>query len=389
MRRYFLIVMDGCGVGAMPDAAQYGDDDPMSSTLAHVADAVGGLRLPHLQRIGLGNIVPMRGVDAEAGAVGAWGRAAVRNAGKDSVTGHWEMMGIPLEEPFPTWPDGIPTELLDAVASTTGIPFLGGQPASGTAILDALGEEHLRTGFPIAYTSADSVFQIAAHEEAFGLDSLYRVCETARSLVPAGRVIARPFVGDKAGAFRRTGNRRDWPLEPPSDNLLHHLCVAGLHTHFIGRPAEFFPMLKLQTRETTDNNDAHAEAVERLLAGAGVGAEARFVFVNFEDFDMLCGHRNDPVGFARLLEAFDSFVGDILLPGLRPGDRVGITADHGNDPTTPSTDHSREHVPLLLFGGVPVGPRDLGTRSTLSDWSADIAAWLGVEAWHGPGTPLV
>ncbi len=378
MRRYFLIVLDGCGVGAMPDAAAYGSDDPVSHTLGHVADTAGGLALPCLAGLGFGNIAPLRGVPPNASATGAWGKAAVRNAGKDSVTGHWEMMGIALDDAFPTWPTGIPRAVLDRVADVCGTQFLGGQPTSGTAILDQLGAEHLRTGLPIAYTSADSVFQVAAHEELFGLERLYALCETARTLVPACRVIARPFVGDGPGRFRRTGNRRDWPIPPPAGNLLEHLCAAGIRTHFIGRPAEFFPPLSLQTRETTDNNTAHASALHRLLSGAGPGADAQFVFVNFEDFDMLYGHRNDPEGFARLLESFDRFLGECLLPSLRPGDRVGITADHGNDPTTPSTDHSREYVPVLVFGHDPTGPRDLGTRSTLSDWSADIAAWLDI-----------
>jgi phosphopentomutase len=386
VQRYILIVLDGCGVGAMPDASSYGADDPVSDTLGHVARHVGGLSLPHLISLGLGRLVDLDSEPLAQDPHSAWGRCAVRNAGKDSVTGHWEMMGIPLEHPFPVWPEGVPQEWLTRAGDASGVQFLGGQPASGTAILDLLGEEHLRTGDPIAYTSADSVFQIAAHETRFGLERLYRVCEAVRSVVPACRVIARPFVGERAGTFQRTGNRRDWPLAPPPQNLLQLLSDNGMRTHFIGRPGEFFPKLPGQTRENTTSNPEHADALARLMGGSGPGADARFVFVNFEDFDMLCGHRNDPIGFARLLVEFDTFLGEILLPSLRPGDRLGITADHGNDPTTPSTDHSREFVPVLLVDEPRHRGRSLGTRSTLADWAADIAGHLDVDGWSGPGT---
>jgi len=387
VRRYVLIVLDGCGVGALADADRYGSVDPHSDTLAHVAEAAGGLSLPVLQRLGLGNLAPLPGVPPHPAPDAAWGRLAVRSEGKDSLTGHWEMMGIVTIPGFPIWPAGIPTSLLASVGAAAGVEFLGGRPASGTEILEQLGEEHLRTGNPIAYTSADSVFQIAAHETAFGLDRLYQLCAIARSMVPASRVIARPFSGRRKGEFRRSPERRDWPLAPTEPNLLSVLAAAGKRTHFIGRPAEFFPTLPFQTRDATNNNSEHADALAQWANGMGPGADAQFVFVNFEDFDMLAGHRNNPVLFAELLTQFDQFLGDELLPRLRDDDRLGITADHGNDPTTPSTDHSREAVPVLIHGSGLPADRNLGFGKHLCDWSSDIARWLGVE-FDGPGTPF-
>lgn len=392
-RRFFLIVLDGCGAGEMPDAIEYGVGDLGSNTLGNTARAAGGLTMPHLQRLGWGNVVPMPGVDPQPHAPALWGRLAEASKGKDTVTGHWEMMGIRLDVPFPTYPHGFPPEVIGAFETAIGTKILGNIPASGTEILKALGEEHVRTGFPIVYTSADSVFQVAAHEdpEIFGLERLYDACEMARALlVPpnhVGRVIARPFVGASASDFRRTENRRDYPLPPPGETVVDRLCASGRRIHLIGKTCELFPHRPGMTLEPTTNNADHQAAVARAARGEGPGGDAEFIFANLEDFDMLYGHRNDPVNFARLLDEFDAWAGAELLPVLRPGDLVGITADHGNDPTTPSTDHSREYAPLLCFGPSVVLPAALGDRTTFADWGATVARWLGV-APLALGTPL-
>lgn len=380
-RRFFLIVLDGCGVGELPDAAHYGAGDIGSNTLGNTARAVGGLRMPHLAALGWGNITPMAGVPPRRDAPAAWGRLAEISEGKDTVTGHWEMMGIHTAVPLPTYPGGFPSDVIEAFEARIGTRTLGNVPASGTEIIQRLGDEHLRTGFPIVYTSADSVFQIAAHEDPaiFGRERLYAISETARALlVPphhVGRVIARPFVGAAADNFRRTENRRDYPLPPPGETVLDRLVAAGKKVHAIGKIAEIFSGRGITTAEPTTNNPDHIAALARALGGEGPGANADLIFANLEDFDMLYGHRNDPMNFARLLAEFDTFVG-ALLPRLRPRDLVGITADHGNDPTTPSTDHSREYAPLLLFGPPVSGPVDLGVRATFADWGATIALWL-------------
>ena len=379
--RFVLIVLDGCGAGALPDAAQFGEMDAASNTLGNTARAVGALSLPNLQRLGFGNITRVAGVAAKGDAPAAWGRLAEQSRGKDTVTGHWEMMGVRTDVPFPTYPGGFPPEVVAAFEQIVGRGVLGNVPASGTEILHSLGVEHLRTGEPILYTSADSVFQVAAHEDpaVFGLSRLYDVCERARAMLVSphnvGRVIARPFVGDTPDTFRRTENRRDYPLPPPHPTVLDLLASAGKHTHGIGKISEIFSGRGITTSEPTTNNPAHIAALLRCLHGEGAGADADFVFANLEDFDMLYGHRNDPAGFARLLAEFDSAVG-AMLPLLRPGDLVGITADHGNDPTTPSTDHSREYAPLLVFGPPLTASLPLGDRATFADWGATVCAWL-------------
>ena len=384
MRRVILIVLDGCGVGAMPDAAAYGASDTASATLPHVADAMGGLRLPTLERLGLGNVAHIRGV-SPCEAVGGWGRMAEASAGKDSVTGHWEMAGIVTEKPFPTYPIGFPPDIIRAFEARIGCGTLENVVASGTDVIKRYGLEHVATGKPIVYTSADSVFQIAAHEAVVPLTDLYTMCEAARDLltVPNNvlRVIARPFVGDTPEAFRRTENRRDFPLTPPSPNLLTVLQEQGRMAHAIGVVADLFPRSYFARAERTQSNPAHLAAI---LEAVEAGRED-LVFANCEDFDMLYGHRNDPLGFARSLEAFDTALAGIL-DALRPDDLLILTADHGNDPTTPSTDHSREFVPLLVYGGGVRG--DLGTRATFADVAATTAAWLGA-AWSGPGTSVL
>ena len=372
MRRFFLIVLDGCGVGALPDAWEYGEDGLLANTLSHVAEAVGGLHLPTLERLGFGNITSITGVQPNPTASACWGRLAERSKGKDTVTGHWEMMGIVTDPAFPLFPKGFPPELVAQVEALMGTKTLGHQPASGTEVLKTLGEEHLRSGWPIIYTSADSVFQVAAHEEVFGLERLYACCETLRKQLTVGRVIARPFVGSKASNFVRTENRRDWPLLPPQATTLDQLTDARMKTHFIGKPCELFPEAPRQTRQLTTNNAAHCAALTEALRGSS----ADFIFANLEDFDMLYGHRNDPMGFARLLETFDRWLGEDFLPHLRAGDLIGITADHGNDPTTPSTDHSREFAPLLLFGPPLTTSQALGDLPSFAWWGETILRYL-------------
>lgn len=382
-RRFFLLVLDGCGAGALPDAHEFGEADGAASTLSHVAQAVGGLNLPNLQALGFGNIIPITGVAPEPNARAVWGRLAEISRGKDTVTGHWEMMGIHTSVAFPTYPDGFPPDVLVAFNTITGRGVLGNVPASGTEIIKRLGAEHLRTGDPIVYTSADSVFQVAAHEDPaiFGLEKLYVVCEAARrTLTPphgVGRVIARPFVGDAPDNFKRTENRRDYPLVPPHDTVLDTLTKAGCHVHAVGKISEIFGEGGVMTSDATTNNPAHIEAIIRALQGEGDGANADFLFANLEDFDMLYGHRNDSVGFARSLTEFDAAVG-AMTALLRPGDLLAITADHGNDPTTPSTDHSREYAPLLLWGDFITAPTPLGDRATFGDWGATVCDYLGV-----------
>ncbi len=393
-RRFFLIVLDGCGVGEMPDAATYGVGDIGANTLANTAQAAGDLRLPNLELLGWGNITPMLGVAPHPEAKAAWGRLAEQSKGKDSVVGHWEMMGIVTAEPLPTYPHGFPIEVVRAFEAIVGSRVLGTYPASGTEILKRLGEEHLKTGCPILYTSADSVFQVTAHEDTaiFGLERLYTVCKQAREMLVwpnhVGRVIARPFVGDSAENFHRTENRRDYPLAPPGETVLDRLIVNGKRVHTIGKISEFFSGRGITTSEPTTNNADHCIALERAIRGDGPGGSADFIFANLEDFDMLYGHRNDPVNFARLLGEFDTFVGASVVPYLRPGDLVGITADHGNDPTTLSTDHSREYVPLLLFGSPVTAPAPLGDRSTFADWGASICTWLSVPVLMGSPFPI-
>jgi phosphopentomutase len=382
-RRFVLIVLDGCGAGELPDAIEYGEGDLGSNTLGNTARAVGGLRMPHLARLGFGNVTPMEGVAPDPSAPAAWGRLAEVSRGKDTVTGHWEMMGVRTAVPFPTYPNGFPEELIHKFQSLVGRQVLGNRPASGTEIIKDLGEEHVRTNRPIVYTSADSVFQVAAHEdpEIFGLERLYEACEAARAMLVAphhvGRVIARPFVGTTSADFQRTENRKDYPLLPPHDTTLDLLTAAGRRVHAVGKIGEIFSGRGVASEDKTTNNPDHIAALLRLLRGEGEGAQADFVFANLEDFDMLYGHRNDPVNFARLLTEFDDFVGE-MLPLLEPGDLVGVTADHGNDPTTPSTDHSREYAPLLLFGPSIDAPRPLGDRATFADWGTTVLDWLGV-----------
>jgi phosphopentomutase len=372
-----LIILDGVGVGELPDAAEYGDEG--SNTLANTARAVGGLYLPHLRACGLGNILPLDGVSPVESPQCHFGKMSERSRGKDSTTGHWELSGLVTDTAFPLFPHGFPPALMERFLEATGCGgFLGNTTASGTAIINELGEEHVRTGYPIVYTSADSVFQIAAHEGVIPVEDLYRICQVTRDVVcqgpfAVGRVIARPFIGSP-GSFARTTNRKDFSLLPPASTVLDLLSSAGLETAGVGKIDDLFANRGLRTSVHTRTNAATAEAVVAQAALVRKG----LVMANFGDFDTLYGHRNDPSGFAAALEEFDVVLPDILET-LDAGDLFILTADHGNDPVTPSTDHSREFVPLLssIQGGTTGNA--LGTRSSFTDVAVTVAHYFGIH----------
>ena len=369
--RVILIVLDSVGIGALPDAAAYGDE--CSNTLGHIAEQIP-MRLPVLRSLGLDRLVPL-GDPAPARPRGAHGRMAEVSAGKDSVTGHWEMMGIVLDRPFPTFPEGFPPALISEFERRIGRGTLGNVVASGTDIIERLGAEHMRTGKPIVYTSADSVFQIAAHEEVIPIAELYRICEVAFDLVAGGsgvgRVIARPFVG-VPGAFTRTAHRHDYALEPTAPTLLDALSERGIPVLSIGKVRDLFAGRGITHAVPTSSD---ADGMEKL-ATAMAHTHAGLIFMNLVDFDAVYGHRNDIAGYAANLERFDAALGGVL-PALRENDLLVITADHGNDPCTPSTDHSREYVPLLLTGR-RVRAVDIGTRATFADLGQTLADNFGV-----------
>jgi phosphopentomutase len=373
--RVFLVVLDGVGIGELPDAGDYGDRG--SHTLLHVAERAGGLRLPTLQRLGLGNLVALPGVDPVSSPGAARARLTERSAGKDSTTGHWEMMGLVLERAFPTYPDGFPLDLLERWCEKVGRGWLANCAASGTEIIQRFGEEHQRTGRYIVYTSADSVFQVAAHERTVRLEELYEACRIAREMLTGehavGRVIARPFVGEP-GAYQRTA-RRDFSLEPWAPTVMDRLCEAGLPVITVGKVDDLFAGRGVTDAIHTKDNPEGAEVLLDLVRRPGEG----LVFANLVDFDTLYGHRNDPAGFAAALEQFDAALAE-FLPRLRDDEMVWITADHGNDPTTPSTDHSREYTPLLVAGPRVRAGADLGTRATFADLGATLAEMFRVTA---------
>jgi len=373
--RAFLIVLDGVGIGALPDADAYGDVG--SDTLRHVAEAAGGLRLPTLERLGLGRIHDIPGVRRVSDPRAAHGRMAERSAGKDSTTGHWELAGVVVDQPFPTYPDGFPPRLLDQLAERTGRGWLGNVAASGTEIIARLGEQHQKSGNLIVYTSADSVLQIAAHEDTVPISELYAICTSARALMSGahavGRVIARPFVG-MSGAYHRTANRKDFSLAPPSATLLDHLTAADWPVITVGKVDDLFAGRGVtEAIHTKDNREG-----EDTLAGLARTAGRGLVFANLVDFDQAYGHRNDPAGFAAALERFDERLAEIL-GHLGSDEMCIVTADHGNDPTTPGTDHAREYVPLLV-AGPRVRAADLGTRSSFADVGATLARMFSVQA---------
>jgi phosphopentomutase len=373
IRRAIVLVADSVGCGEAPDAAAYGDQG--TNTLGNIARRLSGLSLPNLGALGLGNLTDIAGVSPRRDTRGAFGRMREASAGKDTTTGHWEMVGLVVSEPFRTFPSGFPPEMIEEFERAASRRVLGNKPASGTVILDELGAEHVRTGALIVYTSADSVFQIAAHEEVVPLAELYRVSEAARRICDRyfiGRVIARPFVGTP-GAWRRTYNRKDFGMPPPEPTVLDAIRAAGLPSIGVGKIGDIFSMHGLDDNVHTEGN---ADGLEKTLELLGRVDEG-LVFVNLVDFDMLYGHRNDVAGYARCLAEFDAFL-PALHQRLRPGDLVLITADHGNDPTTPSTDHSREYVPILAFGPPSAAGRDLGIRRQFCDLGQTLAEAFGL-----------
>jgi len=371
--RVIVIVLDSVGVGELPDAAQYGDQG--SNTLGNVAARVP-LYLPELGRLGISRVIPLAGVPPVAEPLASFGRMAEAAPGKDSVTGHWELMGIVLDRPFPLFPDGFPPDIMEEFETRIGRGTLGNKAASGTAIIEELGVEHLRTGAPIVYTSADSVFQIAAHEDVIPVAELYRECEVAYDIVVRrrgmGRVIARPFVG-RPGGFARTANRRDFAIPPPAGTLMDKVKAAGLPVVGIGKIEDLFAGQGLTRAIHTSSDDDGMDQLDRALDDTPNG----LVFINLVDFDAQYGHRNNVAGYAANLERFDARLSE-LLPRLAPSDLLVITADHGNDPTTPSTDHSREYVPLLVAGARARCGVDLGVRPTFADLGQTLAAVFGV-----------
>jgi phosphopentomutase len=376
-RRVFLIVLDACGIGELPDAADYGDAG--SNTIGNTAWAVGGLSCPQLEQMGLGKLTPVLGMSADGPTRGAYGKMAERSAGKDSTSGHWELAGLVTAHAFPTYSKGFPPELLAAFTRKSGYEVLGNKPASGTEIIEELGQEHLKTGRLIVYTSADSVFQIAAHFDKVPLDKLYHICRIAREILigehGVARVIARPFIG-RPGRFTRTTDRRDFSLAPTGKTILDNLHAAGIPTIGVGKIDDLFAGVGLAEKIHTRSNTEGMEITRDLARSVKHG----FIFVNLVEFDMLWGHRNDPRNFAAALEAFDRQLGE-FIPILNADDLLLISADHGCDPTTPSTDHSREYVPILSYSPSLPGDIALGVRSSFADAAATVA-----EVFAVPGT---
>jgi phosphopentomutase len=374
-KRAIVIVLDSVGIGELPDAHLYGDQG--SNTLGNIARQVA-LNIPTLASLGLSRVVTLPGVKVAASPLAAFGRMAERSAGKDSVTGHWELMGVVIDRAFPTFPNGFPRELIEAFEQRIGRKTLGNVVASGTAVIDELGGEHMRTGAPIVYTSADSVFQIAAHEAVVPVQQLYEFCEIAYELavdgLGIGRVIARPFVG-QPGNFTRTANRHDYAMPPRGETLLDKLVAHGETVTAVGKINDLFAGRGVTRSYSTKSDDDGMSKVGELMEAQ----ESGLIFVNLVDFDTVYGHRNDVRGYASNLERFDARLAS-LVPLLREDDLLVITADHGNDPSTPSTDHSREHVPLLVTGHHVAKGADLGTRESFADLAQTLAEVFGVEA---------
>ncbi|NMB35555.1 MAG: phosphopentomutase [Firmicutes bacterium] len=391
IKRVFVIVLDGAGVGALPDADKYGDEG--SNTLGHVIAANKGLKIPHLYALGLKEILrwddPLPEAEQETGPElarpwGAYGRMAELSPGKDTITGHWELAGLVLTDPFPLYPEGFPPEIIASFEQMIGRQILGNISFSGTEILDKLGEKHLQTGFPIVYTSADSVFQIAAHEEIVPLDTLYDWCSRARREIfvgkhAVGRIIARPFLG-RPGNFFRTAKRKDYSLPPPEPTLLDLLKEAGHQVWVVGKIMDIFSGRGVTRFQPASGNDETIEVIRAALNDEGFTG---FFWANLGDFDTLYGHRNDPEGYARALAEFDLFLGEALKL-LKKEDMLVLTADHGCDPTFRGTDHTREYIPLLISGPA-INAVDLGTRDTFADLGATVAEVLGCKATTSAG----
>jgi phosphopentomutase len=378
--RICLIVLDSAGIGEMPDAAAWGDAG--ADTIGHIL-ASRKVDLPNLQRLGLGNIRPLAGLPPVDEPIGSFGKCTLKSNGKDTTTGHWEMAGIILKRAFPTYPNGFPPRIIEEFIAKAHVPgVLGNFPASGTEIIKDLGEEHVRTGKPIVYTSSDSVFQIAAHEEVIPVERLYEICEIARKILDGedkvGRVIARPFLGSSAADFKRTENRHDYAVPPPSNNLLPMLKDAGLDVVCIGKIASIYDSMGVTADLTAKNNDQTIDQTINALNADSRG----LVFSNLVDFDMLYGHRRDTEGYARALEHFDARLPEIFA-AMRDGDLMILTADHGNDPTKEGSDHTREYVPLLVYGKSAKAGVDLGTRGSLADIGQTIAENFGLVLTDG------
>lgn len=381
MKRVILIVLDSVGMGELPDAGKYGDTG--SNTLGNIAERIKGFSLPELEKLGLGNIDGMKGIKKSDKAEGCYGRMAEQSAGKDTTTGHWEIAGLILKKPFPVYPEGFPADIIERFEKAIGTKIIGNVAASGTEIIKQLGREHVRTGYPIVYTSEDSVFQIAAHEEVIPVEKLYEMCAKAREIMSGehavGRVIARPFAGEE-GNYKRTDRRRDFSLSPFDKTILDYVSEAGYEVKAVGKIEDIFNKQGItEAVHTHDNMDG----VDRTLSYMEKDFEG-MIFTNLVDFDMLFGHRNDVEGYARALMEFDRRVPEIL-DRLKEDDMLIITADHGCDPTTESTDHSREYVPLLVYGKKLKQNVNLGTRGTFADISATIAEFFGIKS-TGNGT---
>ena len=376
MKRVVLIVLDSVGVGEMPDAQMYGDKG--SHTLDHTFEACNGLNIPNLKKLGLGNIEGVKALGKEESVIGAFGKSSEKSIGKDTVTGHWEIGGVILDKPLNTYPDGFSDKIINEFKEKAKIDgILGNKVASGTAIIEELGEEHVKTGYPIIYTSADSVFQIAAHEEVVGLDNLYKMCEIAREMLVGedvvGRVIARPFVGE-VGSFKRTSNRRDYALDPFGKTALEYIKENGMSVAAVGKIEDIYNgkgvTEAVHIKNNMDGVDKTLEYMDKIDNG--------LIFTNLVDFDMLYGHRNDPKGYGKALEDFDGRLNEIYSK-LRDEDILIITADHGCDPTTESTDHSREYIPILVYGKQVKGGTELGIRDSFTDIGKSILDYLGID----------
>lgn len=375
VNRVVLIVLDSVGVGELPDAKEYGDEG--SNTLGNISKSIGGLSLPNMEKIGLGNIDGTVGINKTANPSGCFGKSLEKSQGKDTTTGHWEIAGIILDKAFPTYPNGFPKEVIEEFEKRIGTKILANGPASGTEIIKELGAEHVKTGYPIVYTSADSVFQIAAHEDVIPLERLYEICKIAREMLVGehgvGRVIARPFTGSD-GNFTRTSNRRDFSLKPTKKTVLNYISEAGMDVWAVGKIEDIYSGYGITRAVHTKSNMDGVNKTLEYMKEEGKG----LIFTNLVDFDMLYGHRNNVQGYADALVEFDNRLPEIIN-FLRKGDVLIITADHGCDPTTPSTDHSREYIPILVYGNDIKKGVNLGIRSTYSDIGKTIGELLNVK----------
>lgn len=404
-RRAIVLIIDGCGIGAAPDAAEFGDPSSCNS-LANTAEAVGGLDLPNLASLGLGNISPIGGVGPVKSPIALFGKLKEASCGKDTQTGHWEMMGLISDKAFPLYPDGFPSEILERFIAETGCQgVLGNKPASGTVIIEELGEQHQRTGYPIVYTSGDSVFQIACHVDTIALEKQYQWCRIARRILDGehrvGRVICRPFTGNPGGYRRLGGERRDFAVPPPAPTLMDRLCARGDGALGIGKIEDIFDRQGLTHAVHTGSNQQGLELtlaavrgqldLDQLAIVKGAPAEVRLIFTNLVDTDMLFGHRRDVRGYAGALAEIDQELGKIV-EHMRPDDLLLITSDHGNDPTAPGTDHTREFVPILAYSPSITSSSqngyNVGTREGFVDVAASLAVWLAAE-WDGPGVSFI